>query len=116
MPHESLYEIYSAADALVLASSREGWPNVLLEAMACGTPVIATNVWGSGEVVGAPEAGIIVDERSSDALASAAHSLLGALPDRAATRTYAEAFSWDETSQGQIDLFREILERNTRNG
>lgn len=113
LPHESLYEVYSAADALVLASSREGWPNVLLEAIACGTPVIATNVWGSGEVVGAPEAGVVVDERSSQALAEAAAALLGNLPDRSKTRTYAEAFSWDETSQGQIDLFRKIIARRS---
>lgn len=113
LPHETLFEIYSAADALVLASSREGWPNVLLEAMACGTPVIATNVWGSGEVVGAPEAGLVVDERTADALALAAQTLLADLPDRAATRAYSEKFSWDETSQGQIDLFKEILSQNT---
>ena len=116
LPHENLFEFYSAADALVLASSREGWPNVLLEAMACGTPVIATNVWGSGEVVGAPEAGVVVDERSPQALASAAGALLANLPDRAKTRTYAEAFSWDETSQGQIDLFGEIIAQHTRRG
>lgn len=115
-PHESLYEIYSAADALVLASSREGWPNVLLEAMACGTPVVATNVWGSGEVVSAREAGVVVDERSSGALAKASRVLLDNLPDRATTRTYAEAFSWDETSQGQIDLFNSIINRRPRSG
>lgn len=113
LPHETLFEIYSAADALVLASSREGWPNVLLEAMACGTPVIATNVWGSGEVVGSPEAGLVIEERTSDALAIAARTLLADLPDRAATRTYSENFSWDETSQGQIDLFKEILDKKS---
>ncbi|EKD97224.1 MAG: Glycosyl transferase group 1, partial [uncultured bacterium] len=45
---------YSAADVLALCSSREGWANVLLEAMACGTPVIATNIWGTPEVVNNP--------------------------------------------------------------
>lgn len=108
-PHEELYKIYSAADLLVLASSREGWPNVLLEAMACGTPVVATDVWGSGEVVQAPEAGTVVADRTSDALGKASLELLQNLPDRSATRAYAEKFSWDATTQGQIDLFREIL-------
>ena len=41
-PNDQLKTYHSAADVLLLASSREGWPNVLLESMACGTPVVAT--------------------------------------------------------------------------
>jgi glycosyltransferase involved in cell wall biosynthesis len=108
-PHEELPGLYAAADALVLASSREGWANVLLEAMACGTPVVASNVWGTPEVVAAPEAGRLMAERSGAAIASAARDLFADLPDRAATRAYAEGFSWDATTQGQLDLFRRIL-------
>ncbi len=61
LAHDELPIVYSASDVLVLASSHEGWANVLLEAMACGTPVVATNVGGSREIVDAPEAGMIVD-------------------------------------------------------
>jgi teichuronic acid biosynthesis glycosyltransferase TuaC len=50
-PADALKTWFSAADALVLASSREGWANVLLESMACGTPVVATAVNGTPEVV-----------------------------------------------------------------
>ena len=107
--HERLREIYSAADALVLASSREGWPNVLLESMACGTPVIASRVWGAPEVVTAPEAGLLLRERSAGAIAEAARALLAAPPPRAATRAYAERFGWQETSEGQLALFSRIL-------
>jgi len=109
--HDRLPPIYSAADALVLASSREGWANVLLEAMACGTPVAATDVWGTREAVCQPEAGLLVPERSAAALAQSIRSLLAAPPDRAATRRYAELFSWDDTTQGQLTLFRDILSR-----
>ena len=56
-PHRDLPDLYGAADASVLASSREGWANVLLESMACGTPVVAANIWGNPEVVRAPAAG-----------------------------------------------------------
>jgi glycosyltransferase involved in cell wall biosynthesis len=109
VPHENLHDYYVAADALVLASSREGWPNVLLEAMACGTPVVASNVWGNPEVVATPEAGKLMSGRSATAVADAVRQLFSQLPSRSATRRYAERFSWDETSAGQIQVFRQVL-------
>lgn len=108
-PHEELPALCCAADALVLASSREGWANVLLEAMACGTPVVASNVWGTPEVVAVPEAGRLMAERTGEGIAAATRELFAGLPDRADTRRYAEGFSWDATTQGQLDLFRKIL-------
>lgn len=110
-PHDELPAIYSAADALVLASTREGWPNVLLEAMACGTPVVASNVWGNPEVVRSPAAGRLMTERSAAGVAQAVRALFSSGLDRAETRRYAEGFGWDETSRGQIALFRRILGR-----
>jgi teichuronic acid biosynthesis glycosyltransferase TuaC len=110
-PHCALPLFYNAADALVLASSREGWANVLLEAMACGTPVVASNVWGNPEVVGSSVAGRLMTERSAAGVAGAVRALFAAPPDRAATRRYAEKFSWDETSNGQIALFNRVLNR-----
>src|SRR5207244_3052928 len=91
---EQLREYYGAADALVLASSREGWANVLLEAMACGTPVVASDVWGNREVVKSPAAGILVDQCSAEGVAEACVRLLSAPPAREATRAYAEGFDW----------------------
>ena len=108
---QALKDYYGAADALVLASSREGWANVLLEAMACGTPVVASDVWGTPEVVAAPEAGVLMKERTPQALASAVEQLFSHLPERASTRRYAEQFSWDATTSGQIELFNKILTR-----
>jgi glycosyltransferase involved in cell wall biosynthesis len=109
IPQADLKTWYGAADALVLASDREGWANVLLESMACGTPVVATNVWGNPEVVTAPEAGVLMRERSPDALAEAASALLASPPDRAATRRYAERFSWDDTARRLKALFEFIV-------
>lgn len=108
-PHGALADYYSAADIMVLASSREGWANVLLEAMACGTPVVASRIPGNPEVVRERAAGRLVDENSPAGIAAAVRDLLAAPPDRSATRAYAERFGWMETSQGQLNLFRRLI-------
>lgn len=109
VPQTDLKWWYSAADALALCSSREGWPNVLLEAMACGTPVLATAIAAAAEVVGRPEAGVLLERRDVLALVAAWQQLQAGPPLRAATRAYAEQFSWGATTQAQLRLFRQML-------
>jgi glycosyltransferase involved in cell wall biosynthesis len=108
-PHAELPALYGAADASVLASSREGWANVLLESMACGTPVVASSIWGNPEVVQTPAAGVIYEPNTAAGIVAGVRRLFAALPDRAATRAYAEPFSWDETTAGQVALFRRVV-------
>jgi teichuronic acid biosynthesis glycosyltransferase TuaC len=112
-PHAELPSCYGAADALVLASSREGWANVLLEAMACGTPVVASNIPGNPEVVREAAAGVIAETNTPDGIAAAVLRLFAALPARAATRAYAEQFSWDATTAGQVAVFRQVRMNRT---
>lgn len=111
LSQESLREYYGAADALVLASSREGWANVLLEAMACGTPVVASNVWGTPEVVCNLAAGVLMPSRTPQGVAAGVRQLRAHYPDHAATRAYAEGFSWDTTTRGQINLFHQVAQQ-----
>jgi glycosyltransferase involved in cell wall biosynthesis len=106
----ALARLYSGIDMLVLASDREGWANVLLEAMACGTPVVATRIWGTPEIVTGLEAGILVARTDEDILRGI-RALAASPPARAATRRHAEAFSWDATTRGQEALFAEMLAR-----
>jgi glycosyltransferase involved in cell wall biosynthesis len=114
MPQDRLPEIYSAADLLLLVSTHEGWPNVLLESMACGTPVAVSPIDGIADIVGASEAGRILADDTPSGLASAIRELLAAPPSRATTRRYAEQFDWQSTTEGQMALFHEILERRSK--
>ena len=107
-PNADLFRWYSAADALLLASSREGWANVLLESMACGTPVVATRIWGTPEVVAKPVAGRLIDDGTPELFAHAIILLLNQYPDRREVRTYAEGFSWQATTDAQLRLFNRV--------
>ncbi len=109
LPHADLPALYGAADASVLSSSREGWANVLLESMACGTPVVASPIWGNPEVVRSPAAGVITHENSADGIVEGVRRLFADPPSRQATRDYAEPLSWDETTAGQLEIFRRVI-------
>ena len=109
--NQDLATWYSAADAMLLSSRSEGWANVLLEAMACGTPVVATDVGGTSEVLASSVAGRLVAPHDPVAIADGLNALLADLPDRDAVRTYAEGFGWQRTSNAQLQLFRDVLAR-----
>lgn len=111
VPQPELPLYYSAAEALVLASSREGWANVLLEAMACGTPAIASNAGGNAEVIRFREAGRILPVNTAAAIAEALSELIAAPAPRAATRAYAERFGWEAISVGQRAVFEAVVAR-----
>jgi len=100
---------YGAADALVLASGREGIANVMMEALACGTPVVATAVWGAPEVITDPVAGVLIDERSGHGVAQGVRRLFQAPPDRAATRRFVERYTWEQTTIDHLAMFEQAL-------
>jgi teichuronic acid biosynthesis glycosyltransferase TuaC len=111
MAHDELAAAYSAADVLALLSAREGWPNVVLESLACGTPVVATRAGGTPEVVREAAAGTLVDSTEPAAVAAALEARLAAPADRAAVRAYAERHSWDAVVDGLQRVFEQALAR-----
>ncbi|MGM9479720.1 glycosyltransferase family 4 protein [Roseateles sp. NT4] len=107
--HAELARWYAAADLFVLPSSREGLPNVLLESLACGTPVIATAVGGIPEVLAeVPEAGELLRERSVPAIAEAVQRWLARDVDRAAVRRAASAYAWDASAARLAQLMHGV--------
>lgn len=104
MSQAELLNFYSAADVSALTSRNEGMANVILESLACGTPVVATVCEGVPELLTNPAAGMIVFERTPAAVAGAIQALLAARPDRQATRQYAETLGWEPTAHalGQV--------------
>lgn len=97
----------SAADVFVLASSYEGWANVILEAMACGLPVIATDVGGNAEVISDQSLGEVVPFGDAARLEKAISSALVRPWDQTQIRRHAEANSWNT----RIPLLRAAFER-----
>ena len=96
---------YSAADALVLASNREGWANVLLEAMACGAPALASDVGGTAEVVRCHAAGLLLRTNCAEGVADAVRRLRADPPTREATSAHGRQHSWHATTLAQFNLF-----------
>ncbi|MFX0197534.1 MAG: glycosyltransferase family 4 protein, partial [Candidatus Hodarchaeota archaeon] len=105
-------DLLNAFDVFVLPSLYEGLPNVVLEAMACGKPVIATEVDGTPEAVVQGETGILVPTQDSEALANAIIELLG---DRRKVeemgRRGRERVEMKFSLDSEINKFVELYER-----
>lgn len=109
---EELKTLLSAADVFVLATRNEGWANVFLEAMACGLPVVTTDVGGNAEVVCKPELGTIVPFDDQAALQQALSAALEKQWDRGKIIAYAGENAWDSRIAQLVEAFREIARRH----
>jgi teichuronic acid biosynthesis glycosyltransferase TuaC len=98
----------SAADIFVLATRNEGWANVFLEAMACGLPVVTTDVGGNREVVCDERLGIVVPFGERTALQNALFRALEGGWDRDHIVAYARRNSWDSRVRVLLAEFRAI--------
>jgi glycosyltransferase involved in cell wall biosynthesis len=103
----------SAADIFVLATRNEGWANVFLEAMACGLPVITTDVGGNAEVINKPELGTLVPFDDQQALEQSLTEALTRIWDRDAIVAHAQANSWDHRVAVLLEEFRRLCKPGT---
>ncbi len=106
--HENLPSYYAAADLFCLPTSNEGWANVLQESLACGRPVVTTNVGGNQEVVGREENGLVVPFGDRQALE---HAILDGLTrnwDPTQISEWGRRRSWLDVGKEVAEVFREI--------
>lgn len=108
LPPEALCEPLSAADVFVLATANEGWANVLLEAMACGLPVVTTDVGGNREVVSDTALGTVVPFGDPLALRQAIEAAFASPWNRDAIVRHAGANQWNHRVQQLREHFSHI--------
>ncbi len=101
---------YQACDLLVLPSYREGWPNVVTEALACGLPVVASRVGGIPEILGDKGPCMMVSPGNENALKQAIQAMLESPPTQSQIRTMAEKYSWEQPVQKLVEIFSEALQ------
>jgi teichuronic acid biosynthesis glycosyltransferase TuaC len=107
--HEDLARWYSAADLFCLASSREGWPNVVLEALACGTPVVAAAVGGIPEILRDPRVGLL-SRRDPGEFAAVMERALAFRWNAGDIVEYARRHSWEGAASAVANVLRTAVD------
>ncbi len=115
VPHHELCDWYNAADLFCLASEREGWPNVILESLACGTPVVATAVGGIPEIIRSDTVGMLT-ERNEQAIAATISNAFQRSWNRDAIVAYTWKHSWDQVAYAVQQMFVKVITRTTDRG
>jgi teichuronic acid biosynthesis glycosyltransferase TuaC len=110
VPHDDLPGLFAAADIMALVSKSEGLANAWVEALACGTPVIASNVGGAPELIRSPDAGRIVEDNGASVVNAVRELLVNPVPQERVAAQVAH-FSWAANAEALDGFFRRILAR-----
>jgi glycosyltransferase involved in cell wall biosynthesis len=109
-PHERIVLWMNAGDVFCLPSYKEGLPNVLLESLACGTPIVATSVGGIPEVVADGQVGRLVHSRDPREMAACIEEVLETPWDRQQLRDYvAERFSFEVVTRKLLEMYGSVM-------
>jgi glycosyltransferase involved in cell wall biosynthesis len=108
-PHHDLSRWYSAADLFCLASGREGWPNVLLESLACGTPVVATAAGGIREIITSNRIGLLCERTPQDFAVGIDAALKKSWCAKELIQ-YARWHTWERVALSVVQVFKQIVE------
>ena len=106
-PNDELAHWFSAATVSCLLSAREGWPNVVTESLACGTPVVATRVGGIPEIIDSPDLGILVN-RTVEEAAAGLNDALDRQWDRDLISQEIRTRTWDDVAREVEEVIRSV--------
>lgn len=114
-PYEEIPSWIQSADVMVLSSLSEGLPSILLESMACGRPMIATDVGGIAEVLQDDQTGRLVPARDVEALAGALNELFCQYPEKTeqmgeAAAQASQAYTWQKNAEQIIRCYQAMIE------
>jgi glycosyltransferase involved in cell wall biosynthesis len=107
--HEAVPTWFAAADLCCLPSLREGYPNVVLEALACGRPMVASRVGAIPDMVGA-DAGVLVEPGSVEAMAEGLSAALARAWDPRVIAQSVSGLSWERSAAAYAAVFRRVAE------
>jgi len=107
--HADICYWYNAADVFCLPSLWEGCPNVVIEALACGTPVVATQVGGIPDLVPSNDYGVLVPPGNPDSLALSLDKALAKDWNRQKISEFGSVNSWEDVADMVINIFNRVL-------
>jgi glycosyltransferase involved in cell wall biosynthesis len=107
--HTKLNAWYNSCDLFCLASSREGWPNVIFEALACGKPVVATKVWGVPEIIKSDNYGLLVNSQSPSQISDKIKLALNKNWNRKDIIQYARNNDWKKVGKKVYQMFQSTI-------
>jgi teichuronic acid biosynthesis glycosyltransferase TuaC len=108
IPHKEMHDWYSAADLFCLASCQEGWPNVILESLACGTPVVATSAGGIPEIISPNGVGMLTERTEQDIVQKISIALKKSW-NREEIVKFSEKYTWNQVALRVYDVFKSVL-------
>jgi glycosyltransferase involved in cell wall biosynthesis len=112
--HDEIPLWMAACDVFCLATRSEGWSNVLLEALACGRPVVSTRVGGNAEIVTDARLGILVPPDDDRALGEALLDALSRHWDPQALAAHARRHSWETVTGDVLAEFHRLVPETGR--
>lgn len=107
---KELHKWYSAADVFCLTSFREGRPNVVLEALACGTPVVTMNKWDLKDIIN-EDMGVLLDSYEPEVISQAIDKALNREWDRQKIAKNIKGFNWDKTADEVNEIFKKVIDK-----